>query len=96
MTAKNLILKGGRMLKPLADRVVLKRLEAEEKTASGIVLPETAKEKPEQGEVIACGKDVKEVKKGDKVIFSKYAGTEAKVSGTEYLIVKEEDILAII
>ncbi|MDD3480685.1 MAG: co-chaperone GroES [Patescibacteria group bacterium] len=83
-------------LKPLADRVILKRLEAEERTASGIVLPDTAKEKPEQGEVIAVGKDVKEVKKGDKVLFSKFAGTEVKVNSEEYLVVKEEDILATI
>lgn len=84
------------MLKPLADRLIIKRLEAEEKTASGIVLPDTAKEKPEQGEVLEVGKDVKEVKKGDKVIFSKYSPSEVKVDGNEYLIVKEEDILAII
>lgn len=83
-------------MKPLADRVVIKRIEAEEKTASGIVLPDTAKEKPEEGEVIACGKDVKEVKKGDKVIFGKYSTSEVKKDGEEYLIVKEEDILAVI
>lgn len=84
------------MLKPLSDKLVVKRLEAEEKTASGIVLPDTAKEKPEQGEVIATGKDVKEVKKGDKVIFGKYSPTEIKVDGTEYLVIKEEDVLAIL
>lgn len=84
------------MLKPLADRVIIKRLETEEKTASGIVLPDSAKEKPEQGEVLATGKDVKEIKKGDKVIFSKYSPSEVKVDGTEYLIVKEEEILAIV
>lgn len=84
------------LLKPLADRVVLKRVEALEKTASGIVLPDTAKEKPEQGEIIEVGKDVKEVKKGDKVLFSKYAPAEVKVDGKEYLITKEEDILAIV
>lgn len=84
------------MLKPLSDRVIVKRLEAEAKTASGIVLPDSAKEKPEQGEVIACGKDVKEVKKGDKIIFGKYSPTEVKLEGTEYLVIKEEDVLAII
>lgn len=84
------------MLKPLSDKLVVKRLEAEEKTASGIVLPDTAKEKPEQGEVMATGKDVKEVKKGDRVIFGKYSPTEIKVDGTEYLVIKEEDVLAIL
>ena len=84
------------MLKPLADKLIVKRLEAEEKTASGIVLPDSAKEKPEQGEVIAVGKDVKEVKKGEKVIFGKYSPTEVKVDGVEYLVIKEEDVLAII
>jgi chaperonin GroES len=84
------------MLKPLADKLIVKRLEAEEKTASGIVLPDTAKEKPEQGEVMATGKDVKEVKKGDRVIFGKYSPTEIKVDGTEYLVIKEEDVLAIL
>lgn len=83
-------------LKPLADRVVIKRIEAEAKTASGIVLPDTAKEKPEEGEVIEVGKDVKEVKKGDKVVFSKYSPSEIKKDGEEYLIVKEEEILAVI
>jgi len=88
---------GGNMqLTPLADRLVLKRVEATQKTKSGIVLPDTAKEKPEEGEVVAAGKEVKEVKEGDKVLFSKYAPTEVKVEGVEYLIVKEEDVLAII
>lgn len=84
------------MLKPLADRIVLKRVEAEQKTASGIVLPESSKEKPEQGEVIEVGKEVKEIKKGDKVIFSKYAPSEIKINNEEYLIVKEEDVLAVL
>lgn len=84
------------MLKPLADKLIVKRLEAEEKTASGIVLPDSAKEKPEQGEVIAVGKDVKEVKKGEKVIFGKYSPTEVRVDGAEYLVIKEEDVLAIV
>ena len=93
------------MLKPLGDRVVIRVLEQEEKTASGIFLPDTAKEKPSQCEVIAVGSgklldDGKrlalDVKVGDKIIFSKYAGTEVKFEGTDYLIVSERDILAII
>ncbi|WP_296927665.1 co-chaperone GroES [uncultured Megasphaera sp.] len=93
------------MLKPLGDRVVIRVLEQEEKTASGIFLPDTAKEKPSQGEVIAVGSgklldDGKrlalDVKVGDKIIFSKYAGAEVKFEGTDYLIVSERDILAII
>ena len=93
------------MLKPLGDRVVIRVLEQEEKTASGIFLPDTAKEKPSQGEVIAVGSgklldDGKrlalDVKVGDKIIFSKYAGTEVKFEGTDYLIVSERDILVII
>ena len=93
------------MLKPLGDRVVIRVLEQEEKTASGIFLPDTAKEKPSQGEVIAVGSgklldDGKrlalDVKVGDKIIFSKYAGTEVKFEGTDYLMVSERDILAII
>ena len=83
-------------LTPLADRLVLKRVEATQKTKTGIVLPDTAKEKPEEGQVVAAGKEVKEVKKGDRVLFSKYAPTEVKVEGVEYLIVKEEDVLAVI
>ena len=81
---------------PLADRVVLKPVAAEEKTASGIILPESAKEKPEQAKVVAVGKEVKEIKKGDIVLYSKYGPTEVKVGGEELLIVKEEDILAIV
>ncbi len=92
-------------LKPLGDRVVVKVLEAEEKTASGIVLPEKAKEKPQQGEVIAVGsgkildngtKVDMEVKNGDKVLYSRYAGTEVKVKGEEYLILRQDDILALV
>ena len=91
-------------LVPLGDRVVLKQLEAEETTKSGIVLPGQAQEKPQQAEVIAVGpggvvdgKEVKmEVATGNKVIYSKYAGTEVKMDGTDYIIVKQEDILAII
>ncbi|GGA49125.1 10 kDa chaperonin [Kroppenstedtia guangzhouensis] len=92
------------MIKPLGDRVVLQAIEQEEKTASGIVLPETAKEKPQEGKVIAVGtgryengqKVNLEVKEGDRVIFSKYAGTEVKVGDTEYLILRESDILAVL
>ena len=91
-------------LVPLGDRVVLKQVEAEETTASGIVLPGQAQEKPQQAEVIAVGpggvvegKEVKmEVAVGNKVIYSKYAGTEVKMDGTDYIIVKQEDILAVI
>ena len=92
-------------LVPLGDRIVLKQLEAEETTKSGIVLPGQNKEKPQQAEVIAVGpggmvdgKEIKmEVKAGDKVIYSKYAGTEVKMDGEEYIIVRQQsDILAVI
>ena len=91
-------------LVPLGDRIVLKQLEAEETTKSGIVLPGQAQEKPQQAEVIAVGpggmvdgKEVKmEVSVGDKVIYSKYAGTEVKMDDTEYIIVKQSDVLAIV
>ena len=91
-------------LVPLGDRVVLKQLEAEETTKSGIVLPGQAKEKPQQAEVIEVGpgglvdgKEVKmEVEAGDKVIYSKYAGTEVKLDGEEYIVVRQSDILAIV
>lgn len=92
-------------LKPLADRVVLKKVDAEEKTAGGIVLPDTAKEKPQQGEILAVGpgrvddkgtRVAMEVKVGDKVLFAKYSGTEIKIDGIEYLILAERDILAVV
>lgn len=91
-------------IKPLADRVVIKMIEAEETTASGIVLPGSAKEKPQMAEVVAIGpggmvdgKEVKmEVAVGDKVITSKYAGTEVKFDGVEYTILKQSDILAVV
>lgn len=92
-------------LKPLADRVIVKKLEAEEKTPGGIVLPDTAKEKPQNGEVLAVGpgkfdekgnRQPMEVKVGDKVLFAKYSGTEVKLDGQEYLILAERDILAVI
>jgi chaperonin GroES len=91
-------------IKPLGDRIVLEAIEKEEKTASGIVLPDTAKEKPQEGRVVAVGtgrwengqKIELEVKVGDRVIFSKYAGTEVKVGDKEYLILRESDVLAIV
>ncbi|MBZ5751266.1 MULTISPECIES: co-chaperone GroES [Metabacillus] len=93
------------MLKPLGDRVIIQLVESEEKTASGIVLPDSAKEKPQEGKVVAVGtgrvldngeKVALEVAEGDRIIFSKYAGTEVKYEGTEYLILRENDILAVI
>jgi len=87
-------------IKPLADRVLVEPMEAEEKTASGIYIPDTAKEKPQKGTVVAVGpgtKDVTmEVKKGDVVLYGKYAGTEISVDGKDYLMMKQSDILAII
>jgi chaperonin GroES len=91
-------------LRPLHDRVIVKRLEEEERTSGGIIIPDTAKEKPQQGKVIAVGKGrflengqvvPLVVKDGDRVLFSKYAGTEVKVEGEELLIMREEDILGI-
>jgi len=91
-------------MKPLGDRVIIKQLEAEEKTKSGIILTGTAKEKPQEAEVVAVGpggvidgKEIKmEVSVGDRVIYSKYAGTEVKLNEEEYIIVKQSDILAIV
>ncbi len=83
-------------LQPLADRIVMEQLEAEETTASGIVLPGSAQEKPKMAKVIAIGKDVKEVKAGDQVIYKSYGPDEVKVEGKEYLIGKEEDLLAVV
>ncbi|MBN2273490.1 MAG: co-chaperone GroES [Bacteroidales bacterium] len=87
-------------IKPLADRVVIKPLEAQEKTVSGIIIPDSAKEKPQRGTVVAAGpgtKDEKiEVKVGDVVLYGKYAGTEINIDGTDYLIMKQTDILAIV
>ena len=91
-------------LKPLGDRVVVKAIEAEEKTRGGIILPDTAKDKPQEGEVIAVGpgrvldngnRVAPEVKVGDRVIYSKYGGTEVKVDDEGYLVVRESDLLAI-
>lgn len=92
-------------IRPLGEKVLLKRLEAEEKTSGGIVLPDTAKEKPQKGTILAVGdgkllddgkRAAFQVKKGDKVLFSSYAGTEIKVDGEEYVLMDESDILAIL
>jgi chaperonin GroES len=92
-------------VRPLHDRLIVKRLEEEEKTKGGIIIPDTAKEKPIEGKVIAAGagrinKDGKkmpmEVKTGDRILFAKYAGTEVKMDGEEYLMMKEDDVLAVI
>lgn len=92
-------------LKPLHDRIVVKRMEEEEKTAGGIIIPDTAKEKPQQGKVMAVGdgkfadngsRTPLTVKEGDRILFSKYAGTDIKVEGEELLIMREDDVLAIV
>ncbi|MDR1524157.1 MAG: co-chaperone GroES [Tannerella sp.] len=87
-------------IKPLADRVLVKPADAEEKTASGIIIPDSAKEKPLKGEVIAVGKGTKDeemvLKEGDKVLYGKYAGTEIELDDTKYLIMRQSDVLAII
>lgn len=91
--------------RPLGDRVVLKRIEAEQKTASGIIIPDTAQEKPQQGEIAAVGAGARddsgkivplEVKVGDIVLFGKWSGTEIKLDGQEYLVMKESDIIGIV
>lgn len=92
-------------LRPLGDRVLVQRAEAEEKTAGGILLPESAKDKPKEGKILAVGEGKAlengefqklSVKKGDRVLFSSYAGTEVKVNGEDYLIMSENDVLAVI
>jgi chaperonin GroES len=87
-------------IKPLADRVLVETIEAETKTASGIIIPDNAKEKPQKGKVIAVGKGTKDssmtVKVGDLVLYGKYSGTELKLEGKDYLIMSEKDILAIV
>ncbi|MBW1988767.1 MAG: co-chaperone GroES [Deltaproteobacteria bacterium] len=92
-------------IKPLADRILVKRVEEEAKTKGGIIIPDTAKEKPVEGEVVAAGpgkvgEDGKriplEVKEGDRILFGKYSGTEVKIEGVEYLIMREDDVLGII
>jgi chaperonin GroES len=92
-------------IRPLQDRIIVKRVQEEEKTKGGIIIPDTAKEKPIEGKVLAVGngkvlEDGKvrplDVKKGDRILFSKYAGTEVKIDGEEHLIMREEDILGVI
>ena len=87
-------------IKPLADRVVVQAADAETKTASGIIIPDTAKEKPQQGKVVAVGSGKKDepvtVKVGDNVLYGKYAGTEINIDGKEYLIMRESDIFAVV
>ena len=92
-------------LKPLGDRIVVKVVEGEEKTSGGILLPQTAKEKPQEAEVLAVGpgklledgkRAAMEVREGDRVVFAKYAGTEINIDGNDYLIMRESDILAIV
>jgi chaperonin GroES len=92
-------------LRPLQDRILVKRVEEETKTAGGLFIPETAKEKPQRGEIVAAGNGKKteegkvlplDVKVGDKVLFGKYSGTEIKVDGEEFLIMREDDILAVV
>ena len=101
MAAKN----NGTGIRPLQDRILVKRIAADEKTAGGIIIPDTAKEKPQEGQVVSVGKgkileDGKvlplDVKKGDKILFGKYAGTEITLQGEEHLILREEDVLGII
>ncbi len=92
-------------IEPLGDKIVVKRLEAEEVTAGGIVLPETAKEKPKEGKIVSVGpgkvldsgeRSKVQLKKGDRVLFTSYAGTEVEVDGEEYLIMSEDDVLAVV
>jgi len=92
-------------IRPLQDRLIVERLESEEKTASGLYIPDTAKEKPQQGRVVAVGKGrIREdgsvqpldVKSGDRILFGKYSGTEIKIDGNEYLILKEDDVLGVV
>ena len=92
-------------VRPLNDRIIVKRLEEEEKTKGGIIIPDSAKEKPVEGKVIAVGdgrinkegkKIPMEIKKGDRILFAKYGGTEIKMDGEEYLMMKEDDVLAVI
>jgi len=91
--------------RPLHDRVVLKRIEAEEKTSGGIIIPDTAKEKPQQGEVVAVGPGGRDeagklipidLKAGDRVLFGKWSGSEVKIDGVEYLIMKESDVMGVL
>jgi chaperonin GroES len=92
-------------IRPLQDRIIVKRIDEEEKTAGGIIIPDTAKEKPQEGKVIAVGKGrtaddgtlIKpDVKKGDRILFGKYSGSEVNINGTEHLIMREDDVLGVI
>jgi chaperonin GroES len=92
-------------IRPLQDRILVKRLEGEEKTKGGIIIPDAAKEKPQEGRVIAVGKGKindegkvlpLDVKKGDKILFSKYSGTEVQIEGDEHIIIREDDVLGVI
>jgi chaperonin GroES len=92
-------------IKPLQDRVIVRRIESEQKTAGGIIIPDTAQEKPQEGEIIAVGSGAREeggkvikldVKKGDRVLFGKWSGTEVKVEGEDLLIMKESDIMGVL
>ncbi len=92
-------------IKPLNDRVIVKRVEEEQKTVGGIIIPDTAKEKPQEGKIVAAGPGKRdddgkriplEVKEGDRILFSKYAGTEIKINGEEHIFMREDDILAIL
>ncbi len=92
-------------IRPLGDRILLKRIKEEEKTKGGIIIPDTAKEKPQEGKVVAVGRGKKtdegkviplDVKAGDKVLFGKYSGSEVKIDGEEHLILREEDILGVL
>ena len=93
------------MIRPLQDRIIVKRLDAEEKTVGGIIIPDTAKEKPQEGEVVAVGKGKRtesgeiqalDLKEGDRILFSKYGGTDIKIDGQDYLIMREDDVLGVI
>ena len=92
-------------IRPLHDRILVKRIEEEEKTSGGIIIPDTAKEKPQEGRVVAVGNgkvaedgsiSPLDVKKGDKILFSKYSGSEVSLDGTEHLIMREDDVLAVL
>jgi len=93
------------MIRPLQDRIIVKRIDAEEKTVGGIYIPDTAKEKPQEGQVIAAGKGKRldsgeiqalDLKVGDRILFSKYGGTDVKIDGEDYLIMREDDVLGVI
>ena len=97
--------KGKGKIRPLQDRLIVERIEGEEKTSAGLYIPDTAKEKPQQGKVVAVGKGrIREdgtiqpldLKEGDKILFGKYSGTEIKIDGREYLIMREDDVLGVL